>query len=71
MKINVVSVRGNPKSPGGGSVSTNTLANALKNMGYEISFAEHPREISNSDIVLHTYIKYLVETQRKCEKRNR
>jgi len=55
---------------GGGSVSTNTLANALKNMGYEISFAEHPKEISNSDIVLHTNIKYLVETQKICEKKS-
>jgi len=55
---------------GGGSVSTSTLANALKNMGYEISFAEHPKEIGNSDIVLHTNIKYLVETQRICEKKD-
>jgi len=69
MKIYIISAKGKQKF-GGGSVSTNTLANALKNMGYEISFAEHPKEISNSDIVLHTNIKYLVETQRICEKRN-
>ena len=69
MKIYIISARGRYKF-GGGSVSTSTLANTLKNMGYEISFAEHPREISNSDIVLHTNIKYLVETQRICEKRN-
>ena len=46
MKICFVSL--NPKFFGGGLVSTRTLANALKNMGYEISFAEHPKEIGLS-----------------------
>jgi len=67
MKITIISKK--PKFFGGGSVSTNTLANALEKMGHEISFAQHPKEIGAPDVVLHTNIKYLVETQRVCEKK--
>jgi glycosyltransferase involved in cell wall biosynthesis len=67
MRICIVSQ--NPKFFGGGSVSTNTLAAALEKIGYEISFVEHPKEIDKPDVVLHTNIKYLVRTERICEKK--
>lgn len=69
MKVCIISAKGKQKF-GGGSVSTNTLADMLEKMGHDITFAESPKEINNPDIVLHTNIKYLVQTQRICEKKN-
>jgi len=53
---------------GGGFISIKTLASALEKIGYEITFAYHPKQISKSDVVLHTNIRYLVETQKICER---
>ena len=69
MKICIVSAKDKQKF-GGGSFSTNTLANTLEKGGHDVTFAESPNEINNPDIVLHTNIKYLVQTQRICEKKN-
>ena len=53
---------------GGGFISIKTLASALEKIGYKITFAYHPKQISKSDVVLHTNIRYLVETQKICER---
>ncbi|RKY40503.1 MAG: hypothetical protein DRP85_08440 [Candidatus Makaraimicrobium thalassicum] len=58
------------ESFGGGFISTNTLEHALEKRGYEIETVQSPEEISNPDIILHQNIKYLVQTQRICEKKN-
>ena len=69
MKITIVSAKGKQKF-GGGSVSTNTLADTLEKRGHDVTFAESPKEINSPDVVLHTNIKYLIQTQRICEKKN-
>ena len=68
MKICIISKK--PKFFGGGLVSINTLANALKKRGHNITFVEHPKEINSPDIVLHTNIKYLIQTQQICKIKN-
>ena len=64
MKIHIISGKGNLKSIGGGSVSTNTLADTLERRGHDITFTESPREVNSPDVVLHTNIKYLVQNMR-------
>ena len=56
---------------GGGFVSTRILAKALEERGYDIHFAYSYKEIAkDSDIVLHQNIKYLIQTQKFCERKN-
>ena len=67
MRILIVSTES--EQVGGGFVSTEILASALKKMGYDVYIGNFKNfKKMNLDIVLHQNIRYLVQTQRICEK---
>lgn len=68
MKICIISYK--PKYFGGGSISTETLINALKKLGHEVVLIRHPSEINNPNIVLHQNIRYLYKTYKICKKKD-
>jgi len=68
MKIFIVSVES--EQVGGGFVSTEILASALKKIGHDVYVGNGNFKKISTDVVLHQNIRYLVRTQRICEKNN-